>query len=122
EVYVPLNEELSHILSSLNPQLEELAADPFDDELMADFESYLEDCRIHLEQAQQIFASQPNPAKVASVAALLYYCLNHLNDAIEELAWFPLNYDEHYLHRGQELFRIATRLLQEATEAIEFLV
>ncbi|MBD2312170.1 J domain-containing protein [Desertifilum sp. FACHB-1129] len=117
-VYTPVNRSLNSILSSLDEQIDELAADPFDDELIEDFQSYLEQCRQFLADAQAAFSSVPNPGSIASVAAHLYYCLNHVSDGIEELNWFTLNYDEHYLHTGKELFRMAARLRREAQFAL----
>ncbi|MDB9313199.1 DnaJ domain-containing protein [Spirulina sp. CS-785/01] len=114
EIYDPIDALISPILQSLDEQIEDLAADPFDDDLMADFQDYLQDCRRTLEQAQRLFRSQPNPPTVARKAAHLYYCLNHILDGLEELDWFPFNYDEEYLHTGQEFFRRAERLRQEA--------
>jgi molecular chaperone DnaJ len=118
QVFRPVNHLLDRIINSLGAELDELAADPFDDELMAEFESYLEDCRHYLNQAQLAFRSQPNPATVAGAAANLYYCLNQLGDGIEELKLFTLNYDDYYLHTGQELFRIAANLRYEAQYAV----
>ncbi len=122
EVYRPVNHLISCILNPLDEQLDELSADPFDDELMAEFQAYLEECRDYLNQAQQSFSSQPNPAYIAGAAATLYYCLNQLGDGIEELELFTLNYDDYYLHIGRELFRIATNLRYEAHDAIKNLV
>ena len=117
-VYVPVNRFLCRILNSLEDEIDELSADPFDDELLEAFQAYLEDCQHFLSQARSAFASMPNPAIVASAAAHLYYCLDRVGDGIEELNWFTLNYDEHYLHTGQELFRIASQLRWEAQVAI----
>lgn len=117
DVYAPVNHLAARILNSLDCQIESLAADPFDDDLMQDFEDYLQDCRQSFEQAQQVFTSQPNPAKVAGVAANLYYCLDRIGDGLDELRWFVLNYDDRHLHTGQELFRIACTLRREAQEA-----
>lgn len=117
-VYKPVSRLIRLILSPLEDQVDELAADPFDDELMAQFQAYLEDCRHYLNQAQLTFRSQPNPPTVAGAAASLYYCLNQLGDGIEELNFFTLNYDDSYLHTGQELFRIAMGLHYEARNAV----
>jgi molecular chaperone DnaJ len=119
QVYGPVNRLIGNILNSLDAQLDELSADPFDDELMAQFQAYLEDCRHYLNQAQLTFRSQPNPAAVAGAAASLYYCLNQLGDGIEELNLFTLNYDDYYLHTGKELFRIATSLRYEAQDVVK---
>ncbi|MBF2002500.1 MAG: J domain-containing protein [Synechococcales cyanobacterium C42_A2020_086] len=118
QVYQPVNRMLNQILKPLRGQIDDLAADPFDDELLEDFQQYLDDCRYSLQQAQRLFRSMPNPSSVAGVAAHLYYCLNQVNDGIDELERFVSSYDEHYLHTGQELFRIATGLRREAQAAL----
>lgn len=117
-VYQPVNRELCEVLYSLDEQIDDLAADPFDDELMDDFQAYLEQCREALALAHQLFQSMPNPASVAGAAANLYYCLSQLSDGVDELDRFTASYAEHYIHTGQELFRIAHRLRQEAEAGI----
>ena len=121
QVYTPVNKMLSRILNSLKDEIDELSADPFDDELLEAFQIYLENCRHFLKQAQAFFRSMPNPPNMAGVAAHLYYCLNHIADGIEELEFFTLNYDDHYLHTGQELFRIAAGLRREAKEKLKII-
>ncbi len=118
QVYQPVNLLLLGILNSLDEQIDELAADPFDDQLLEEFQEYLKNCRDFLKEAQTIFRSMPNPPIVAGAAAHLYYCLNHLADGLDELDYFPLNYDERYLHVGQELFRIAARLHEDVQSAL----
>ncbi|MBD1849525.1 DnaJ domain-containing protein [Leptolyngbya sp. FACHB-711] len=117
-VYQPVNRMLNRILSSLQDQIDDLAADPFDDELLEEFQDYLENCRQELQQAQRLFRSLPNPPNVAGVAAHLYYCLNQVGDGLDELERFISSYDDHYLHTGQELFRIAKGLKREAQTAV----
>lgn len=119
QVYQPVNHLLSCILNSLEEQIDELAADPFDDELLEEFQAYLKTCRDNLKQAQIAFRSMPNPPSVAGAAAHLYYCLNQVGDGLDELEYFPLNYDERYLHMGQELFRIASGLHCEAQVSLQ---
>ena len=119
EVYGPVSQLLYRIIQPLNQEINQLAADPFDDELMEDFQRYLEQCRNYLDKAQSIFDSRPNPAQVAHTAASLYHCLNQIGDGINELEFFTLNYDENYLHTGKEMFRIAHRLRLEAQETVK---
>lgn len=119
EVYIPVNKITKEILNSLAHEIEFLAADPFDDQLMANFQVYLATCNSHYQLAHQKFNSQPNPSKLAGVAAHLYYCLNQINDGIKELEWFTLNYDHRHLHMGHEIFRIAQDLRCEAEEKIK---
>ncbi|MEH2143714.1 J domain-containing protein [Nostoc sp.] len=118
QVYQPVNRLLCTILYSLEEQMEQLAADPFDDELLDEFQEYLKTCRDDLKQAQTTFRSLPNPPSLAITAAHLYYSLDQVADGLDELGYFPLNYDERYLHTGHELFRIATRLHCEAQVSV----
>ncbi|HIK27727.1 MAG: DnaJ domain-containing protein [Oscillatoriaceae bacterium SKW80] len=118
-VYKPVNQMLSQILNPLKTQIDYLSADPFDDELLAAFQSYINTCRNFLNQAQERFRSLPNPSPVAGIAAHLYYCLNHIGDGIEELEFYSLNYDERHLHTAQELFRMAADLRREAQAALK---
>ncbi|MEH2463683.1 J domain-containing protein [Nostoc sp.] len=118
QVYQPVNRLLCSILYSLEEQMDQLAADPFDDELLDEFQEYLKTCRDDLKQAQITFRSLPNPPSLARTAAHLYYTLDQVADGLEELGYFPLNYDERYLHTGQELFRIATGLHCEAQASV----
>ena len=117
-VYRPVNRILFQILNSLERELDQLSADPFDDDLMAEFQTYLNICHDSLDQAGKFFRSMPNPSNVAGVAAHLYYSLDRVADGIEELEFFTLNYDYRCLHAGQEMFRIAAGLRYEAQEAI----
>lgn len=119
EIYLPINLAIARILNPLEAEIDQLSADPFDDELMSVFQDYLENCRDYLALAQRVFASQPNPARFAAVAANLYYCLDRIGDGIKELEWFTYNYDDHYLHTGIELFRIARGLLREAQTSVK---
>ncbi|MGF1676811.1 MAG: DnaJ domain-containing protein [Rivularia sp. (in: cyanobacteria)] len=117
-VYQPVNSFVCNILDSLEEQIDKLAADPFDDKLLEDFQDYLQSCTEQLKQAQTSFRSLPNPPSLARAAAHLYYTLNQISDALGEMKYFPLNYDESYLHTGQEMFRIATQLYDEAQDSM----
>lgn len=117
-VYQPVNLFISTILDSWEDQIEKLAADPFDDELLEEFQNYLHDCKEELKQAQNSFTSFPNPPSLARAAAHFYYTLNQISDGLGELEYFPLNYDESYLHAGLEMFLIATQLYYEAQDSM----
>ncbi|MEM9770192.1 MAG: DnaJ domain-containing protein [Cyanobacteria bacterium P01_D01_bin.73] len=120
-VYRPINRLIDTLTDSLEGEIVELSADPFDDELMEKFCEYLDKCGDRLSQARHSLASMPNPSVVAGVAAHLYYCLERIGDGLDELAYFPMNYDETRLHAGQEMFRTAGGLHYEARNALESL-
>ncbi len=118
-VFNPTDRLIGQILKPLKAEVRALSADPFDDELMAAFQAYIETCQEALERAKAKFRSMPNPAGVAGGAANLYYCLNQLEDGIEEIERFTYTYDDSYLHAGQELFRISAGLRREAKAEIK---
>ncbi|MDJ1184483.1 J domain-containing protein [Roseofilum casamattae] len=119
QVYHPVDRWLGQIIDAIGTEIDDLSADPFDDELLENFQLYLDRSRSQLEQAQIRFRSLPNPGPVASVAAHLYYCLDRIGDGLDEFNWFTQNYDDRYLHTGLELFRIASRLRDEAQIALQ---
>ena len=118
-VFNPTDRLIGKIIKPLKAEVRALSADPFDDELMEAFQAYLEACQESLEKAQKKFKSMPNPAGVAGGAANIYYCLNQLEDGLEEIERFTYTYDDSYLHTGQELFRIAAGLRKDAKAEIK---
>jgi molecular chaperone DnaJ len=121
-VYRPVDRLIAKIMSPLKTEIRKLSADPFDDELMEGFQTYLDQSRTWVEQAKAKFQSMANPASTAGVAADIYHCLGQLEDGIDEMERFTFSYEETYLHTGQELFRIARQLRQDAKERLKQLV
>lgn len=119
QVYEPISEMLEVILDSLDEKIDDLAADPYDDGLMEDFEDYIDECRGSYAKAQIFFRAFPNPTSAAGIASYLYHCLNAISDGIEELNYFTLNFDDHHLHTGQELWRRADEMRYCAQMAME---
>ena len=61
------------LVKPLKSEIDDLPADPFDDQLLESFQGYLETSRSLLKKAHNLFSSQPNPSNFAGVAAHLYY-------------------------------------------------
>ncbi|MEY2979185.1 MAG: hypothetical protein RLZZ435_3324 [Cyanobacteriota bacterium] len=113
QVYLPIDQVMEMVLRTYKAEINALAADPFDDELLDAFQGYLDRCGERQSQAENCFQSCANPAKLAQFAATLYYCLGHIGDGLKELGYFTTSYDENYLHTGQEMFRLAAQLRTE---------
>jgi len=118
QVYEPIIEILNQTLDDLDDQIDELSDDPYDDELMGNFQEYIQNCRNDFNLAQVLLRKMPNPNSAAGVATYLYHCLNQVGDGIEELNYFTLNFDYNHLHTGQELWRIADEMRGYAFDAI----
>jgi len=108
-VYSPLDRLLGSVLDPFAGQLQALAADPYDDRLMAGFCSYLEDCRERLDQAEALFRSLACPAGLQAFGLALYQCLAAVQDAITELERYTAGYVDDYLRDGREMIREAIR-------------
>jgi molecular chaperone DnaJ len=121
-VYRPVCQTLSQILSAFDQEIDALSADPFDDDLIEDFQRYLDQSRASLVKAQSIFRTQPNPSSLAKAASNLYHCLSQVGDGIDELERFITSYDDYYLHTGHELFRIAQALKQDAQADLNYIL
>ena len=119
-VYGPIEKTINQILRALPKQIDDLAADPFDDQLMHEFQQYLSSAKSALIKAKTLFYSRPNPAKIAKAAATLYYCLNQVADGLEELERFTSSYDDSALHQGQEFFRLAKHFIQETQQHLQY--
>ncbi|MGF1566800.1 MAG: J domain-containing protein [Nodosilinea sp.] len=118
-VYNPVDRLMGKIMTPLNTEIHKLAADPFDDELMAGFTEYLENCRTWLEQAQAKCRSMANPAIATGVTTSLFHGLAQLEDGLDELERFTFSYEESYIHTGRELFRISRQLRSEAKDRVK---
>ncbi len=119
QVYTPINRTIGWIIKPLKMQVQELSADPFDDELMGRFEAYVTECQQHLQKIDKTFHSMSNPALLAEIAANLYYCINQVADGVKELNFYVMNYDESCLHDGIEMFKIAAQLQKETNKKIK---
>ncbi|MBE9031855.1 J domain-containing protein [filamentous cyanobacterium LEGE 11480] len=118
KVYTPGIRIINQIIKPLKGQIRELSADPFDDALMDVFVAYIETSRASLAKAEKLFKAVPNPPTIGGAAANIYYCLNQLSDALNELEYFTMSYNETSLHTGCEMFRIADGLKKEAQAAV----
>ena len=119
QVYQPINRMVNWIIKPLKTQIHELSADPFDDELMGNFETYVNTCQQHLQKIDKIFHSMPNPSLLAEIAANLYYTIDRVSDGVKELNFYIMNYDESYLHDGIEMFKIAAQLQKETNRKVK---
>ncbi|WP_461566742.1 DnaJ domain-containing protein [Synechococcus sp.] len=109
QVYGPIDQLLAQVLEPFNAELTALAADPYDDQLMADFSAYLERSRGHLEQVEYLFRSHACPAVARAFGLSLYHCLSGVQDAVAELERYCAGYVDDCLRDGREMLREAAQ-------------
>ena len=107
QVYAPIDRLLGEVINPFPGQLKALSADPYDDQLMEDFCSYLESSGRRMKRVKELFQSQPTPASVRGFGLSVYHCFSELEDALAELERYTMGYVDQYLHDGREMLREA---------------
>lgn len=106
-VYAPLDRLLGQVINPFPAALKALAADPYDDTLMADFCTFLEQSHARLARAETLYRSRLCPDCARGFGLSLYHCLGQVQDAVAELERYTLGYVDNYLHDGREMLREA---------------
>ncbi len=109
-IYSPINRVISQVIKPLNDEIKKLSADPYDDELMDEFSSYLNESRKKIEKASSLFKSQAVPSSISSIGLDLYHCFSQVQDAIDELDRYTQGYVDDYLFDGKQMMKEAKRI------------
>ncbi len=123
-VYAPIDRMLGEVINPFPGQFKALSADPYDDELMEVFCSYLETSSRKMERVKTLFQSLPTPASARGFGLSVYHCLSEVEDALAELERYTMGYVDNYLHDGREMLREAKqrrKRLQDERRRLEIL-
>ncbi|QNI59989.1 DnaJ type III chaperone protein [Synechococcus sp. BIOS-U3-1] len=112
KVYAPIDRLLGQVINPFSAELKALSADPYDDDLMDAFCTYLEQSRNRLDKVKNLFQSLPTPPSARGFGLSLYHCLSQVEDAVAELERYTMGYVDSYLHDGREMLREARQRRQ----------
>jgi len=115
KIYNPINKFISQVIQPLNDEIKKLSADPYDDELMDAFSSYLIKSRKKIEKASYLFKSQAVPSSISSIGIDLYHCFSQVQDALDELDRYTQGYVDDYLFDGKQMMKEAKRIQLKMT-------
>ena len=110
KIYNPINRFISQVTKPLSDEIKKLSADPYDDELMDAFTSYLNESRKKIERASSLFKSQTVPSSITSIGLDLYHCFSQVQDALDELDRYTKGYVDDYLFDGKQMMKEAKRI------------
>ena len=110
EIYIPINRLISQIIKPLNDEIKELSADPYDDQLMENFCSYISLSQKKIEKVDNIYNKQLVPNSISSLGLDLYHCFSQVKDALAELDRYTQGYVDDYLFDGKEMIKEAKRI------------
>ena len=122
QVYAPIDRLLGQVINPFPAQLRALSADPYDDELMEAFCSFLEQSQAKLDKVESLYRSMATPASAQGFGLSLYHCLSQVQDALTELERYTMGYVDSYLRDGREMLREAKKrrtLLQEERRRLD---
>ena len=107
EIYTPINRLISQIIKPLNNEIKELSADPYDDQLMENFCSYISISQKKIEKADKIYNKKLVPNSISYLGLNLYHCFSQVKDALSELDRYTQGYVDDYLFDGKEMIKEA---------------
>ncbi len=107
EVYAPIDRLLAQVINPFPAQLRALSADPYDDQLMEAFCTFLEQSQARMQKVETLFRSMAAPASAQGFSLSVYHCLSQVQDALNELERYTMGYVDSYLRDGREMLREA---------------
>ena len=110
EIYAPINRLISQIIKPLNNEIKELSADPYDDQLMENFCSYINLSQKKIERVEKIYNKKIVPKSISVLGLDLYHCFSIIKDALSEFDRYTQGYVDNYLFDGKEMIKEAKRI------------
>ena len=109
-IYNPSNRFISQIIKPLSQEIKELSADPYDEELMDKFCSYINLSQKKIGKVDKLYKSISVPNSISSLGLDLYHCFSQVKDALSELDKYTQGYVDDYLFDGKEMMKEAKRI------------
>ena len=94
----------------MSQEIKELSADPYDEELMDNFCSYITLSQKKIEKVDKLYKSISVPNSISSLGLDLYHCFSQVKDALSELDKYTQGYVDDYLFDGKEMMKEAKRI------------
>ena len=110
DIYNPINRLISQIIKPLNNEIKNLSGDPYDDQLMENFCSYISLSQKKIEKVAKIYNSKAVPQSISNLGLDLYHCFSKVKDSLSELERYTQGYVDDYLFDGKEMMKEAKRI------------
>ena len=94
----------------INKEIKELSADPYDDQLMENFCSYIILSQKKIEKVEKIYNKKIVPKSISALGLDLYHCFSQVKDALSEFDRYTQGYVDNYLFDGKEMIKEAKRI------------
>ena len=94
----------------MNNEIKDLSADPYDDQLMENFCSYINLSQKKIEKVEKIYNRKIVPKSISDLGLDLYHCFSIIKDALSEFDRYTQGYVDNYLFDGKEMIKEAKRI------------
>ncbi len=116
EIFTPINRSISQIIKPLNNEIKALSADPYDEQLMENFCSYISLSQKKIEKIEKIYNKKIVPNSITVLGLDLYHCFSQVKDALLEFDRYTQGYVDDYLFDGKEMIKEAKRIQSKMSE------
>ena len=116
EIYTPINRLISQIIKPLNNEIKALSADPYDDQLMKNFCSYISLSQKKIEKVEKTHNKKIVPKSITALGLDLYHCFSQVKDALSEFDRYTQGYVDNYLFDGKEMIKEAKRIQSQMSK------
>jgi molecular chaperone DnaJ len=113
-VFYPSRSGVVRSLSHYKKQLRDLSADPYDEQLLETFQSYVDSLEAALRSGADALMLNPTPRSLEPAVHMMKYSIAQAADGLEELRYYCMNLDYNHLTMAEALFRISTDLSRQA--------
>lgn len=119
QIFNPSRSGIVRILSKYKQQLTNLSQDIYDDQLIANFECYVDEIEDVLRHSANELSSKDVPVTLRAAVQMMRYSIAQAADGLEETRRFCQNYDYDHLHMAGNLFREAIDLSKKASALVK---
>lgn len=114
KVFHPSRLAIGKVLSNYSKQIKILSADPYDDELLDQFQEYLDEFEAALRKSSNLFSKNQTPTTLEPAALMMRHCIAQASDALDDMRRFCQNYNYDHLSTAEALLGIAHDLSKKA--------
>ena len=115
-IFHPARQSMLRVLKKYKRQLSELSLDIYDDDLVAEFEKYVDEVENTLRNASQALSSRKVPSSLDGAVTMMRYSIAQAADGLDEMRRFCQNYDYDHLHMAGNLFRESNDLSRQGLQ------
>jgi molecular chaperone DnaJ len=113
-IYNPARRAMSKVLNAYTTKLRALSLDIYDDQLLSEFEIYVDEVESALRRASEAFTYNQCPRSLDAAVHMMRYSIAQGADGLEEVRRFLQNFDYDHLAMAANLFKIAQDLSRES--------